>query len=237
MITEVFNRNEIKYILSKDALSELTPLLEEHMNIDIYNKDGKTYPISNLYFDTPSDELIIKSLEKPVYKEKLRLRSYGQAKPGDTVYLELKKKFKGTVTKRRTPMTLEEAYSFIQNGKEPDSEHINIQVFNEIKDILSRYQLKPKVFISYDRLAYFEKNNSDFRLTIDQNILGRRDNLSLETEAYGDYIFKKEMYLMEAKALYAFPLWFVHFLSKNKIFPSSFSKYGNEYMKHKRTQE
>lgn len=237
MVTEVFNRNEIKYLLTKDVLDELEPLLKEHMYIDIYNQQGRTYPVSNLYFDTPSDELIIKSLEKPVYKEKLRLRSYGQASPGCTVYLELKKKFRGTVTKRRTPMTLEEAYSFINCGKEPDNPQLNIQVFNEIKDILSRYPLKPKVYISYDRLAYFEKDNDDFRLTIDQNILGRRDNLKLETEAYGEHIFKEGMYLLEAKALYAFPLWFVHFLSKNKLYPSSFSKYGNEYLRYKELQE
>ena len=101
MAIEVFNRVEIKYLLTKENLDLLLPLLHQNMNSDPFNKDGKTYSICNLYFDTSSNELIRLSLEKPLYKEKLRLRSYGQAKLDDTVYHEIKKRFKGVVNKRR----------------------------------------------------------------------------------------------------------------------------------------
>lgn len=233
MSIEVFNRVELKYLLTQNDVDALLPLLTEHMNSDVYNEDGKTYPVSNLYFDTPSDELILKSLEKPVYKEKLRLRSYGQAKLTDTVFLEIKKKFDGIVYKRRSEFTLQEAYNFIEEGKLPQNQNTNWQVLKEIQNLMQRYSLKPKVFISYDRLAFFEKKNSDFRLTLDRNILTRRTDLRLELPVTGKNLLKENEWLMEAKAFKAFPLWFAHFLSQRKIYQVSISKYGNEYKRYK----
>lgn len=204
------------------------------MNSDIYNPNGKTYPISNIYFDTDSNELIIKSLEKPIYKEKLRLRSYGQVHDkNETVFLEIKKKFDGIVYKRRTSFTLTEAEDFLQNGTIPQNEKINHQVLSEIQDLMKRYSLKPKAFISYNRLAFFGKDDSDFRLTLDTNIVTRRDDLFLDSPIYGDSLLKENEWLMEAKAFKTFPLWFAHFLSERKIYQTSFSKYGNEYKKYK----
>lgn len=233
MEAEIFSRVEQKYILTQDDVDALIVLLNDYMNCDIHNEGGKCYPVSNLYFDTSSDELIIKSLEKPVYKEKLRLRSYGQAKDlSETVYLEIKKKFEGVVYKRRTPMILSEAYDFIQNGTLPKNENTNWQVFHEIQNLMQRYSLSPRVFISYERLAYFSKIDSDFRLTLDTNILTRREDLLLESDIYGEPLLQKGEWLMEAKAIKSFPLWFVHFLTERKIYFSSFSKYGNEYKKY-----
>ena len=107
MAIEIFNRVELKYLLTQNDVNQLIPLLNEKMKSDAYNPGGKTYPISNIYFDTDSNELIIKSLEKPIYKEKLRLRSYGQVRDkNETVFLEIKKKFDGVVYKRRTSFSL-----------------------------------------------------------------------------------------------------------------------------------
>jgi len=232
MAIETFNRVECKYLLTNEDVKELLPILNQYMESDKFNRNGETYPISNLYFDTSADELIIKSLEKPIYKEKLRLRSYGQVDLDDTVFLEIKKKYDGVVYKRRTPFKLREAYDFIYNGTIPKYEKTNWQVFNEIQDFMNRYDLIPKVFISYDRLAFFEKNNSDFRLTLDSNIKTHRNNLRLDIPIFGNELLEENQWLMEAKAFKAFPLWFVHFISKRKINKTSFSKYGNEYKKY-----
>jgi len=233
MAIEVFNRREVKYLISDEDKNALLEIIGEYMDSDPYNKDGKTYSICNLYLDTPSDELIVKSLEKPVFKEKIRLRSYGTASLTDTVYLESKKKFESVVNKRRTPFTLQAAYDYIENRIMPDSPKTNHQVLSEIDYIMNFYPLKPRVFISYDRLAFFEKNNSDFRLTIDTNIQTRRDNLRLEIPASGTQLLPEGKWLMEAKAFKAFPLWFVKFLSSRKIYSTSFSKYGTEYENYK----
>ena len=234
MATDIFNRVELKYLLSEDDVQALLPLLHDKMNCDAYNQGGKTYPISNIYFDTPSDELIIKSLEKPVYKEKLRLRSYGQVHDkNETVFLEIKKKFDGVVYKRRTTLSLNEAENFLNTGSFPSGENSNTQVLLEIQNLMKRYELSPKVFISYERLAFFGKDDSDFRLTLDKNIITRREDLALDSPVYGNSLLKEGQWLMEAKAFKTFPLWFAHFLSQRKIYQISFSKYGKEYTIYK----
>lgn len=233
MAIEVFNRKEIKYLITEDQKNALLSIISNYMDSDSYNQDGKTYSICNLYLDTPSNELIIKSLEKPEFKEKIRLRSYGPVSLTDTVYLESKKKFDSVVNKRRTPVILQDAYYYFQTGKLPITEKTNHQVLQEINYTMSIYALQPKVFISYDRLAFFQKDNSDFRLTIDTNIQTRRTDLGLEKPIYGTQLLPPGYYLMEAKAFKAFPLWFAKFLSSNKIFSTSFSKYGTEYKIYK----
>lgn len=232
MAIEVFNRREVKYMLSDADKEALFSIIGQYMESDPFNKDGRTYSISNLYLDTPSDELIRKSLEKPVFKEKIRLRSYGQVSLTDKVFLESKKKFNGVVNKRRTTFILEDVYRYFEDFTIPDYPKLNRQVMKEIDYIMHFYPLKPKVFLSYDRYAFFEKNNSDFRLTVDTNIQTRRTDLRLDSSAYGQQLLEEGQWLMEAKAFKAFPLWFVHFLSERKIRKISFSKYGTEYKRY-----
>ncbi len=232
MAIEVFNRREVKYMLTDEDRDALLSIIGEYMDSDPFNKDGKTYSISNLYLDTPSDELIRKSLEKPVFKEKIRLRSYGQVALTDKVFLESKKKYNGVVNKRRTNFILQDVYHYFEDYTIPDYPKLNKQVMKEIDYIMHFYPLKPKLFLSYDRYAFFEKNNSDFRLTIDTNIQTRRTDLRLDSPAYGEQLLQPGQWLMEAKAFKAFPLWFVHFLSSRKIYKISFSKYGTEYKKY-----
>lgn len=236
MAIEVFNRREVKYMLNDDEKDALLSIIFDYMNPDPFNKGGKTYAISNLYLDTSADELIIKSLEKPAFKEKIRLRSYGQVNLTDKVFLESKKKYLGVVNKRRTNFILSDVYNYFETKRIPENPSVkmNRQVMREIDYIMHFYPIKPKVFISYDRLAFFEKNNSDFRLTIDTNIRTRREDLRLDSPAYGEQLLERGQWLMEAKAFKAFPLWFVHFLSRRRIFSTSFSKYGAEYKKYKR---
>jgi len=237
MAIEVFNRREIKYMLTDDDKETLLGIISEYMDSDPFNKGGKTYSISNLYLDTDADELIRKSLEKPKFKEKIRLRSYGQVSLQDKVFLESKKKFNGVVNKRRTNFLLGEVYKYFETGLIPQNPGVkmNRQVMKEIDYIMHFYPLKPRVFISYDRLAFFEKGNSDFRLTIDTNIQTRRTDLRLDSPAYGKQLLQPGQWLMEAKAFKAFPLWFVRFLSGRRIFNTSFSKYGTEYKEYKKT--
>ncbi len=232
MAIEVFNRREIKYMLSEEDKNALLDIIFDYMDSDPFNKGGKPYSICNLYLDTSADELIRKSLEKPEFKEKIRLRSYGTVALSDKVFLESKKKYDSVVNKRRTTFILEDVYKYFETGQITENPKMNHQVMKEIDYIMNFYKLKPKVFISYDRFAFFEKNNSDFRLTIDQNIQTRREDLRLDSPAYGEQILPEGKWLMEAKAFRAFPLWFVQFLSSRKIYSTSFSKYGAEYKKY-----
>ncbi|MBQ5447235.1 MAG: polyphosphate polymerase domain-containing protein [Lachnospiraceae bacterium] len=232
MAIEVFNRVEKKYLINSEQFNILSQRLEPYMNLDEYCSNGEFYSINNLYFDTEEDELIGRSIEKPVYKEKLRLRSYGVPDSNTYVFLEIKKKYKGIVNKRRTTIKLTDAYSFIENGIIPENEmYLNTQVLKEIKYFLDFYRPKAKVFIKYDRLALFGKDDENLRITFDKNIITRRDNLRLENGENGEKILEDRMYLMEIKVPASFPLWLSDMLAELKIYSNSFSKYGNEYRK------
>jgi len=231
MAIEVFNRYENKYFMTEVKLSRVLAEVEQHMVPDKFNKDRRTYSISNIYFDTPDDYLIRTSLEKPKYKEKLRLRTYDVPGKNDMAFLEMKKKFNGLVNKRRTKIPLQDGYRFVANGGIVNlSEGMNPQVVREISSMIQRYDLlEPKVMIAYDRLAYFEKGNPDLRISFDTNIRSRRDDLRLEEGNAGALFIPKGMWLMEIKTASAAPLWLTSLLAQEDIYKTSFSKYGCEY--------
>ena len=200
MAIEVFNRHEQKYLLDADTFQKVLEVMDEHMMPDKYNVNREPYTISNIYFDTEDDYLIRTSLSKPKYKEKLRLRSYGVPNNDSNVFLEIKKKFNDIVNKRRTVLKLSEAYDFISSGKPPEiKEYMNKQVLKEIEYFLQIYHVKPKVYLAYDRIAYFEKGNDDLRISFDENIRTRRYDVALEDGDYGEKLLPDGVYLMEIK--------------------------------------
>lgn len=230
MAIEVFNRFESKFLLDKATYTDIQNKLLDYMELDEYNKTNEYYTISNIYYDTKDNELIRTSLEKPKYKEKLRLRAYGIPKPDQKVYLEIKKKVCGLVNKRRTTLKLDEAYEFAETGLKPElKDYMNKQVLNEIEYMLKIYDLEPKLYLAYDRKALFGKENHNLRITFDSNIRTRRYDLKLESGDYGELLLEDGKWLMEVKTERSIPLWLTKLLSDYSIYKTSFSKYGNEY--------
>ncbi len=232
MAIEVFNRYENKFILDEKTYEMLLEKLLDYMELDEYNLEHEFYTISNIYYDTNDNYLIRNSLSKPRYKEKLRLRAYGIPKEEDKVYLEIKKKYCGLVNKRRTSIKLDEAYDFVRTGIKPSyQQYMNKQVLNEIEYILKIYNLEPKVYLAYDRKALFSRENRDLRITFDTNIRTRRHDLKLESGDYGKKLLASNEWLMEVKAENSIPLWLTKLLSENRVYKTSFSKYGKDHQK------
>lgn len=231
MAIEVFNRYEKKYMMDEKTYHKLESRIRDYMDLDSYNLNGDYYSICNIYYDTPNDSLIRNSIEKPVYKEKLRMRSYGTPDMKDKVFLEIKKKYNGIVNKRRTSVILEDAYKYMDENIRPVSENVKInrQVLREIDYFKQIHNVVPKVYLSYDRYAFFEKHDGDFRVTFDTNITTRRTDLRLESGSYGDKLLPEGVFLMEIKISGAVPIWFSKIISEYNIYPVSFSKYGTEY--------
>ncbi len=231
MAINTFKRKEIKFLLSMQQYNALLDVLEEYMIPDEYCKNGNEYGIYNIYYDTKDSFLIRESLSKPYYKEKLRLRSYySPASPEDKVFLEIKKKIGGIVTKRRVTMTLAEAEAYIATGKRPESDkYITNQVLNEIDFFMKVYDIAPAQYISYQRMAFFGKDDKDFRLTFDRALTDRRYDLSLSKECYGRQIIRPDQRLMEIKISDSIPIWLSEQLSALGIYKTSFSKYGKAY--------
>ena len=225
MAIEVFNRYEHKYLLDSDTYKSVIAEMDKNMELDAYNIRHKPYTIANIYYDTDDDYLIRNSLAKPEYKEKLRLRSYGVPEKDGLVYLEIKKKYRGLVNKRRTTLMLNEAYDFVKSGEQPQKQsYMNGQVLDEITYFLHHYKLKPKLYLAYDRIAYFEKGNPDLRISFDMNIRTRRCDVRLEDGDYGEKLIADGIYLMEIKTAMAKPLWLTKLLTELNIHRSNFSK-------------
>lgn len=230
MKIETFNRFENKYLIDENSFNKLSNSFGERMILDEHNRNGESYTIRNLYYDTEDSQLIRHSLSKPVYKEKLRLRSYGKPALEDEVFVEIKKKVSGVVNKRRSALVLKDAYAFLESGILPEEKpNQNRQVLKEIAFILQNHQLKPKLYLAYDRVAYFGSEDQDLRISFDLEIRSRRKDVSFEAGDFGTKLLKEGQIVMEIKVGKSYPLWLVDLLSQNKIYPTSYSKYGSEY--------
>ena len=220
-----FKRYEIKFLLDSGQKQRLLQAMIPHMARDQYGR----VTIRNLYYDTSHYQMIRRSLEKPVYKEKLRLRSYCRCEAGDTVFVEMKKKYKGIVYKRRLLLPREQAMAWLAGGAYPGP---STQISREITQMLAHYRsLEPRVFLSYEREAYYCLAGGDLRITLDENVLCRREALCLGREPGGRALLPEGMTLLEIKTPGGLPLWLTSFLSREKLYKTSFSKYGTAYQR------
>ncbi len=220
-----FKRTEKKYLLSAEQYDALWERMEAHMEPD-------DYPLStvcSIYYDTDDYSLIRHSLDGPVYKEKLRLRSYNVPGPNDPVFVELKKKFKGVVYKRRVSMPAGEAAAWLNRAVPPAEDS---QMTREIEWFLRSVEPRAKVYLACDRFAFRDREEPELRITFDRNIRWRETELDLCAGDQGEPLLAPGQVLMEIKTPAAAPLWLAHLLSELAIYPTSFSKYGTCYRDH-----
>ena len=224
-VQKVFKRRELKYLITEKEKTALLKVMQNYMEPDKYGKST----INNIYLDTPDKLLVRKSLAKPEYKEKIRIRSYGKTNSESTVFIEVKKKYQGIVYKRRIALKEVEAMNYIYRGTLPSNQN---QIFKEIDYLLHFYKdIEPSIFLSYNREAFYSRIDPNFRMTFDENILMRNSDLTLTSTPYGERSIPEGISILEVKTSMGLPKWLYTFLSKKKIYKTSFSKYGNAYMK------
>ena len=222
----IFRRVEQKYLITSEQYNALMEALGDKLVKDEYFYND----IYNLYLDAPDHRLIIQSIEKPMYKEKFRVRSYGLAENEDSkVYLEIKKKFGGTSHKRRISMTLGEFYKYMEKGNRP--KNANPITLAELDYDFEKYNLQPSILINYERYSYYFRGNKDLRVTFDHNVKYRVKKPDLTNGDDMHHIIDKDMYIMEIKSLDSLPIKLSQLLAKLKIYPRGFSKPKNAYLK------
>ena len=215
-----FKRHEVKYLITINQYINLMSYLSDKVEKDVFYKST----IYNVYYDTDNFELIRKSIEKPIYKEKLRIRSYDKPTLDSSVYVELKKKYNHIVYKRREKI----AYKYILNNS--FLERAETQIDKEIKYFNDFYGgLTPKMFLSYEREAYYFKTDNQIRITFDTNIKYRTENISLLPSITDIKLLPNNLVLMELKVPFSIPYDLAKYLSSEKIFKTPFSKYGTAY--------
>lgn len=218
----IFKRIEKKYRITACQKENLIKAIEGYLIPDEHGKST----ICSLYLDTPDHLLIRNSIDAKVYKEKLRIRSYGTPQNNSRVFLEIKKKFKGVVYKRRVSLPLCEVEDYIESGIKP----IESQIMSEIDYAMRFYRYpKPSMLVAYEREAYFVKGLPNLRLTFDSAVRFRENDLFLENGTFGSGIIPDDTFILEVKTDGSMPIWLSHALDENRIFSSSFSKYGTAY--------
>ena len=225
MYDNIFKRVEKKFLLTEEEYQKLFKKLSKMLKQDKYFEST----ICNIYYDNENNDLLINSIEKPIYKHKVRLRSYNIPSLDDDVFIEIKSKYKKVVGKRRIRLKLKEFKKYEQTKKYKNDD----QIIKEIDYLFNYYNLKPSYYVAYDRKCYVGKEDELLRITIDTNLRSRKENLTLEYGDDGILYFEKPTYIVEIKTLGAMPLWLVRSLSDLKIYPKSFSKIGNIYIKDK----
>ncbi len=214
-----FKRYEKKYLLSREKYEALRRLIDGHIVPDEYFEST----VCSIYYDSDDYHLIRYSIERPVYKEKLRVRSYNVPEDADAVFVELKKKYKGIVYKRRVRMRADEAPEYLAGHIPAPREN---QMSHEIDWFLRQNKPTPKVFIACDRQAYVASDDPELRITFDHNMRWRETELDLRAGSHGEPLVDDDMVLMEIKIPGSAPLWLAHILAELDIFPTGFSKYG-----------
>ena len=225
----VMKRYELKYALNQEQMDYFVSQISKYMKPDKY---GLT-TIASLYFDSPDFRLINRSIEKPKYKEKLRLRSYGLASEDNKCFLEVKRKLDSIVYKRRILVDEEEAMKLI-NTRETDKKD---QITRELETFINNYpDLAPRYLLIYDRIAYYQED-SDLRITLDMNPRYRTTDLNLHTSMEGEPVVLDAVAILEVKVQHSVPLWLVDILTKAKIYQTSFSKVGTAHTKEMRKKQ
>ena len=224
IMQSIFERHEKKYLVTKEQGAELQEIMSQYMKPDGFGE----YLVQNLYYDTENWDVIRTSIEheKPLYKEKMRLRCYDMPDKTSMIFLELKKKFQGIVYKRRMEIPFKKiCYSSIRDIVSAGTS----QISRELNFYIKKNAVLEKIYIAYKRIALIGKEQARLRITFDTDIHFRLDQLNYFNPDKGNIILGQDKVVMEIKTIGGMPLWLVQLLSENKIYPTSFSKYGRCY--------
>lgn len=239
METKVFDRIEKKYLITAAEKKKFLKAINQYMKKDGYHESE----VFNLYFDNDNYDLIIQSIDRPEFKEKLRARSYGGY---DRVFLEIKTKMKGkdvNVGYKRRVMITHKDFDELTTGKATLTElasrsvenNNDLQIAHEVDYLIRHFGLKPKILVMYDRESY--KGDDELRITFDEHLKYRAQNLSFVKGKRDKIYFKdKRNIIMEVKAHGVIPLWLVEIMSATKTYPQQFSKIGKVYEKLRKEQ-
>ena len=216
-----FKRYETKFLLDPDQRAAVLALVEKNMRPDEHGPAT----VRNVYYDTPAALLARRSAEHPLYKEKVRTRCYGAPHPFDPVFVELKKKFDGVVYKRRCQLSPMEAEELLRGRGRPRT-----QVEREIDWTARSYEgLFPTAYLAYDRLAFFSPSDRDLRMTLDENVRVRWDDVRISGADEGRPVLPDNTTILEVKTMGGMPSWLVTELSRLGVRKTSVSKYGRAW--------
>ena len=213
-----FERYEKKYIISKTQASEMIAFLKLHMALDRHHNPEHIVPykIHSYYLDDHEAHIIKKSIEKPSYKEKYRLRWYNDL---TKLFLEVKIKHLKRSHKKRFEITQKELE--LQDYRTLIKTSYHYGYLNA----LTHASIEKYCLIDYERIA-FDDTDKGIRVTFDFNVSYTFDNASYP-------LHDEDFVILEIKYRDAFPIFLSSYLSEHKIYSRSLSKIGRSYQQYK----
>ena len=228
---EHFLRREVKYRLN----SEMFEILKREFAAHVVQDKFHFVCVHNIYYDNDSHEIIRRSIEKPLFKQKLRLRAYEKNGELDGhAFVEMKNKYEGSVFKRRVKIPIGAA-RLLADGTPLCGVIASGQIADELLFYAGAKDCRPKIYVSYNRYAYCAKAEKDLRITFDFGIFSRVERLWLCRDSADEQLLTDDDYILEIKSERPFPLWLTGILAKHRLYPQSFSKYGRIYEESLRT--
>lgn len=225
MTSEIFRRQEHKYLITQEQYKAFTERLSRFMQPDPHGLNGK-YTVTTLYFDSMDYQIYLETKNKLPFRQKLRLRIYDESTLADNAFFEIKQKRRNFVHKKRTILPLEKAYHSLANSPSLKAyQSSNSAVFDHIHLLRKWYALNPKMIVSYDRHAFHQSKNTDLRVTFDLNLRCRNDNLAIEKGPHGDYFIDPQLIILEVKTSEAIPSWLMQILEELNCTKRSISKF------------
>lgn len=226
IVQKQFKRKESKYIVDKKVFALLELDLKKYMVADDYAQST----ITNIYFDNDRFEMIQDAIAKKYGREKVRMRVY-DTNPSENsqAFLEIKQKENKIGFKYRLTSTPLAVMNYVEKGL-VDQTITDEKVTSKLLALRERYgTIKPKMYISYDRVSFKGKEDKKVRVTVDQHLLYRADYVDMKKGKFGNHLLDPNKLIMEVKVPEEQPIWLVELLEKYQIEKQSFSKYGNAY--------
>ncbi|WP_449538944.1 VTC domain-containing protein [Ferdinandcohnia sp. Marseille-Q9671] len=227
MAIEIFSRREQKYLITRFQYEALVDLMSPYMRYDKFGNAGR-YTVTSLYFDNDERQIYFETKNKLKFRQKLRLRIYGETDMNGTAFFEVKQKHRNVVNKRRTAIPLMEAYRYINkpsNASLYNYQTSNQQIFKEIDYFRKYYKLLPEMVVSYDRQAFHCVTDPDLRVTFDLNLRCRDEDLNIENGPYGKHFIDPNLVVLEVKVTHSVPLWLTRILQDLDCEQRSASKF------------
>lgn len=224
------DRYEFKFLITHQQRDAIISQFPASVIPDRNAGDGAGYRIYSLYFDNPERDCYWEKLRGLRSRRKLRVRLYESTRKASSgaCFVEIKHKHDGRGVKRRLHVPLDAAMAIVAGAPSPVPIRPGEErVLTEIQHLIAERKFEPVCCLRYDRRAYFEENSeADLRITFDEDIRYRMDDLSsLQHGAFDHCLIDESHSVMEVKVTGAVPVWLTQVLRKEKCTPAGRSKY------------
>jgi len=225
-------RYEFKYLITEDQADYIREVVRTFADADAYGDNG-VYDVTSLYYDTWDWRLALQTVEGIRNRYKMRIRTYGFT-DDMPVFVEIKGRVGTSICKSRA-LIPREHWSLLSLNQPPppegftalkESHQSDYDSFRNLMDVLD---LRPRLWVSYQREAYGSRYGDGARLTFDRHLKVQapdldRPDVPVDCE-YQMVNLDGPQTILELKFNNAFPSWMRTIVNQCELRRTACSKY------------